>query len=231
MRKETSMKRLLGAAALAVAAACVGTAPAHAGIFDRWRSSWHQPAVVDDCGCCGAPVVVNDCGCCGAPAEGTPEVGKKAEPLHEPSPGGVTFKPFTSAEGRFSVEFPGDPKTDKQGDVSLAKVETPNKVVFAVAFSDVPADKDAPTAVDALKAYIEGRKGKLSGEPKKFTFKTADDEFPGREAEFELPDGTVVRVRLFFVKKRQYVLAVEGPPAAVRNADADKFLDSFKLKE
>jgi hypothetical protein len=228
MRKETLMKRLLGAAALAVAAASVGTAPAQAGIFDRWRSAWQHAAPVDDCGCCGAPVVVNDC--CGAPAAGAPEVGKQAEPLPKPSTG-LTFKPFTSAEGRFSVEFPGDPKTDKQGDVSIAKVETPDKVVFAVLFSDVPADKDAPTAVDALKTYVEGRKGKVSGEPKKYTFKTADDEFPGREAEIELPDGSVVRVRLFFVKKRQYVLAVEGPPAAVRNADADRFLDSFKLKE
>jgi hypothetical protein len=161
-------------------------------------------------------------------------VGKPPAPVGKPpepgAAGPLEFKEFTSEAGRFAVLMPGKPQEHKQTinkiDNYAFSVEAGGGRTFAVSYFDLPPTLTIP-ADKAVAAYAGGRKGKVTNEKKV----TLLDEYPGREADVELPNGSVSRIRVFTVKQRQYQVIVDGPAAFVHSPDADKYFNSFKVED
>ena len=137
------------------------------------------------------------------------------------------LKEFTSAEGKFSVKMPGDPKTSKK----QTAVEFPDGA-YTIDWGDLPdTAKETEEQLDKrLEAYrdsfIGALKGKLVTDKK---IKLAN-KYPGREYRADLPDlGGMVYARTFMVEGRLYSIAVVGKKEFVEGSNTAKFLDSFAV--
>jgi hypothetical protein len=160
-----------------------------------------------------------------------PTPGPNPNPSPSPSPTKpLEFSTFKSDTGRFSVDMPGTPKALKQTinmiDNYAFAIELPQGRAFLVSYFDLPPNLQL-TLDTSLKAYAGGRRGTILSQKKV----TLNDEFPGVEAQVQLPDGKISRLRLFMVKQRQYQVVVDGSPEFVRSKDADRFLNSFRVKD
>jgi hypothetical protein len=55
------------------------------------------------------------------------------------------------------------------------------------------------------------------------------DGYSGKEIEFQAPDGSFKRVRLYYANKRFYVLIASATAEMVLSQEGDKFFNSFAL--
>ncbi len=153
----------------------------------------------------------------------------------------VELKEFTSKEGKFSVHMPKDPTTAKRevdtpiGKLKMSLAEKQQgDAHYAVVFTDYPADKiknfDTDKSLDGARdGSVKNTAGELISE-KKITLGKA--KHPGRELLIRLKDGKVwMRQRIYMVGFRQYQAVLAGPKEKVQSKTADKFFESFKLKE
>jgi len=146
--------------------------------------------------------------------------------------------PFTSVEGRYSVEFPKQPDTGvrEAGDAGLKRRVTSTMASkggddYGVTWSDFPADylASGPTAVlekvrdtviaDVKATLVSSDEITLSGHP-------------GLAVKAKVASGATkgdYRVRFFLVKNRVYeVLVIRNNPGAPEQLVQD-FFDSFTL--
>jgi hypothetical protein len=151
----------------------------------------------------------------------------------------VTWKEFSSSEGRFSVLMPGTPseKTSKVntevGPVDMFSFRvTQEDSGYDVNYNDYPdavvEASDAGSMLDGARdGIVSSLQGKLLTE-----FIISLDGYPGRDIRVEGPDGEhTVRTRLYLVDNRLYQLTVVTPKEDSFSKDVAKFLDSFELLE
>jgi hypothetical protein len=161
-------------------------------------------------------------GCGGTPQGQTPSAVQKAD--------------FTSDDGKFAAAFPGLPKLKPEivagKTIKTYLFEYPAGA-YAVAYADAgfgDAELQQPGFVEhLLDSARDGCLAKVQGKlvsEQKITL----DGNPGREIKLELPEQKgLMRDRVYLARARLYQVMVVGKPWFVNSADADQFLNSFKL--
>lgn len=154
----------------------------------------------------------------------------------------TSWKEYSSAEGRFSILFPGMPKEEVQS-IDLQggqfRIHVHNLKAFAeygVIYADYPIPVGDP---DIAKQVLDnGAKGAVAEVQSELLSVTeiSIDGYPGRLLRERLPDGKVLKAKMYLVGQRLYQIAVTLPGADSTPDNgksyekfADKFLDSFKL--
>lgn len=137
---------------------------------------------------------------------------------------------FTSADGKFTVEFPAAPKFAKSTsktesgtayDQYMWSVEKEDGwwgVAMIVYSKAVVKDYDASTrgAVAATKGTL------LSQKP------IRQSGVDGREIMIDVPQSGVVRQRFLWIGERFYQVVFSGKPGSGTTPDVDAFLNSFR---
>ena len=150
----------------------------------------------------------------------------------------VTWKEFSSKEGRFSVLVPGTPSEQTQKlDTGVGAIDLHFFVAeqdgfqYLVSYNDYPdamvreadADKVLDGARDGVVANVQGR---LLNEVKVWLA-----NYPGRELRIRIPEGRqAMRTRLYFVGNRLYQVGVLSAEDGAAADEVSKFLNSFKLR-
>ncbi len=153
----------------------------------------------------------------------------------------ANWKEFVSTTGGFSILFPGSPSDSIQkiegGAIHFHRLRT--QAEYSVIYADSPTPiENEETARNVLDGGAQGAVASLSGELlelKEITLGT----HPGRALKAKLPDGKILRARMFLVSQRLYQIAITTPAesgSAVEETSfyelaASKFLNSFKLAE
>jgi TonB family protein len=154
----------------------------------------------------------------------------------------TNWKTFESAEGRFSIQFPGAPRVgteplDPVGKVLLHKCSLNTKAEYGVVYADYPMKIEASAANQVLDDGAKGAVTALSSELLSISEISLSGN-PGRQLKERLKNGAIMHARMFLVGQRLYQIAVTLPPTENSNADqvalyedaGTKFLESFKLK-
>jgi hypothetical protein len=164
---------------------------------------------------------------------------KKAAPFlldrGSPAAPAAEWKTFTSRECGFSASFPGEPKKSvkKQpgGDETAFDAQAAGGFIrYGVTCGEQPA----ALSPEQAKAYFDAV---AAGFDRKSVKPQRDIElngYPGRELVVEMNERglkTVVTNRLYVVKNRRYHLMVVAVKSQEKEAEAQKFFDSFKLLE
>jgi hypothetical protein len=150
----------------------------------------------------------------------------------------VADDPFTSADGKFQVKFPGKPKTEAKtlavGDgrsvpVTTTKATT-RELVYAVVVADYPPELTAPAAkrLDGARDNMKGRDGVLKAD-KAVSF--GPHKLPAREVTVRAGEKGKNGVRAVLIADgdRLYIVQVAGTWTALESAAADEFLNSFAV--
>jgi hypothetical protein len=143
-----------------------------------------------------------------------------------------------SSEGKFSISFPIKPQEAprKMGDVNLYVVSAdPNAFSrYMVYHFDTNAKADQLKQAEFREKMLDdGQRvllGRLGGSPKQT--KITLDGHPGRAVELSEAGKGTTRLRLYLVQSRLYILAAQSRGGKdLPSADADRFLQSFKLSK
>jgi hypothetical protein len=151
-----------------------------------------------------------------------------------------SWKKFTSAEGQFSVWFPGTPEVTTQSlhnligetDAHSFTVKADVQDFYGVVYGDIPPSvdlKDPSILFDKAQAMVANQNGsgKIVSEQE-----IKLENFPGREFEFVAGGKANYsgRVRTFLVGRRIYVLTVVFLTANPHLENRATFFTSFKLQ-
>lgn len=158
----------------------------------------------------------------------------------------VEPKEFSSQRGRFTILFPGTP-TEKDTSIDIIFVGrldsreykfAEHPTYYGVIYDDFAGDleKDAERRNYAMNRM---RDGGVSSGPNRRVLSESEvrlGSHPGRALKISIPDGGIIRVRMYAVGRRLYQASVitlgeRSSPAVRRSAEkrALKFLDSFRL--
>jgi hypothetical protein len=163
-------------------------------------------------------------GCGGPTSTGR---GQVAMP-EEPGPKEGEWRKFTSAEGRFSVSFPGRPKERQDGGISRFSAQSPT-ARYDVDYSDVTAE--LIKAYDGPEGYIKYR-SEHSPDDRKSTRTFKLHGHPACERVHYEAEGTqplITHVREVLVGTRMYELTVEMVKGEEDAEARERFFDSFTL--
>jgi len=154
----------------------------------------------------------------------------------------TNWKTFESAEGRFSIEFPGTPKVgteplDAAGQVVLHKCSLTTNAEYGVIYADYPTKIEGAAATKQV--LDDGAKGAVAGVGSELLSisEISLSGNPGRALKERMKDGAIMQARMFLVGQRLYQIAITLPPmqgakaedVAVYEQAATRFLDSFKI--
>lgn len=131
-----------------------------------------------------------------------------------------------SAEGRFKIKMPKEPKPAKQtvnGVTHNSYVLELPQASFTAGYFDVPAGS-VLTFDAGIQAYAGARKGTVESE-RRIDFR---GEFPGRDVLIKLPGGDYSRMQLYVVGGRHYQLIIDGTKEMVASKLADDYFESFE---
>lgn len=142
----------------------------------------------------------------------------------------ANWSEFSSRQGGFAVSMPGTPEekteTDSDGSVDRSFTLTQGKTAYYVHYTDIPDveklnSDELKQLLDGMPAvFVQGAEGKLVTERN-----VVINNYPGKEFEFTLNDGTIGRARVYMVKQRLFVIV--GTSTEPENAQ--KFIESFRL--
>jgi hypothetical protein len=148
------------------------------------------------------------------------------------------WKEFSSQECRCSAQYPGNPQPKTQAmqtkvgtlEAKMFMLEMPT-AFYAMAYVDYPKDalgkKPPDELLDGARDGAVGNvKGKLGSETK-----ISMNGYPGRELRIEAPGDLALQARIYMVKERLYQILVVMPKSKESEAEAKKFLDSFKFSK
>ena len=153
--------------------------------------------------------------------------GKKSGPVEDP------WKEFTSQEGKFTVNMPGQPSYTTQavptteGSVQVHTYLISHGVMaYGVMYNTVASEvADAQQFLDVRRDNaLATVKGTLISEKN-----ISIDGHPGREVKLKTGDNIQYTGRLFLVNDRFYQVISTAPGGVNAEAAMLKFLDSFKL--
>lgn len=154
----------------------------------------------------------------------------------------TNWKTFESAEGRFSIQFPGTPKVgteplDSAGQVVLHKSSLTTKAEYGVIYADYPMKIEGAAA--AKQILDDGAKGAVAGVSSELLSisEISLSGNPGRALKERMKDGAIMQMRMFLVGQRLYQIAITMPTmqgakvkdVAIYEQAATRFLDSFQL--
>jgi hypothetical protein len=159
----------------------------------------------------------------GIPTEATPVA---------PEPSASEFKPYTSPEGTFRINFPGEPsvkayeasKEMNRESMKTFIVEKPPRG-YAVAWTQLIEKRDpAKEIADLIETMVRrGLEAKLR-ESKDLSF----NSHPGKEIVI-IDDDRARRARLYVVGKNVYQVSVDLPATEVDGPSAKTFVESFEI--
>jgi hypothetical protein len=146
-------------------------------------------------------------------------------------------EPYSSAEGKYRIKFPGTPKvTDKTTNsaageltVNIATYATSDGNTYVVSYLDYPNAVDPKNQAkffDALRDEVKGTDGKLIGSEKDRTI--GEEKRPAREFTVE-KNRQRIRLRVVLRQNRLYQVGVIGTADFVTGKDANAFMDSLEL--
>ena len=156
----------------------------------------------------------------------------------------VEPKAFSSQQGRFTILFPGTPAEKDTSVVTfVGRLDSreykfaAHPTYYAVIYDDFAGDleNDAERRDYAMNRMRDA--GASSGPDRRLLSESGIrlGSHPGRALKFSIPDGGVIRVRMYAVGRRLYQVSVitlgeRSSPGARRAAEkrALKFLDSFR---
>ena len=142
---------------------------------------------------------------------------------------------FSSAEGMFSIEFPGTPEKkavrgrindSRFQDATFFVAETVG-VAYMAGYSDEFEDVLRQFSADQL--LDAARDGAIANAQGQFLYELSvtKDGFPGRDIHF-LARGVKSRLQIFLVGRRKYIIG--GVNLSANNAkNTERFLNSFQL--
>jgi hypothetical protein len=144
-------------------------------------------------------------------------------------------KKYESKDGKYSVGFPGTPKTEskKTGEIvlSVAAVEK-GMGGFMVIYSDLPVE--AVKAAKPKELLEGGQKGLVDNFKAKVTlskdFDFGKQKLPAREILAE-KDTIHLRIQIILADARLYQVFVVGPKDMVTDKDSDEFFKSFEISK
>ena len=153
----------------------------------------------------------------------------------------VEQKEFFSERGRFAILFPGTPEerqyTPSGRRDSRQYIFADDWANYDVAYNDYDIDleKDAEKRNYVLNRMRDAGVSKVDGRLLSEA-EVSLDGHPGRALKVSIPDGSIIRVRMYVVGRRFYQVAVvtlgeQSDPDGGRSAVARalKYLDSFRL--
>jgi len=157
-----------------------------------------------------------------------------------------TWKQYSSAEGGFSILFPGAPSQETQViepapgvkfELRILKVNT--LAECSVMYADYPMPVEDPAVAKSV--LDNGAKGAVASvKSELLEFKEIMFEgHPGRYLKERMPSGEIMRVKMFLVGQRLYQVAITTPREEGKSAEivaayqamSEKFLNSFKLNK
>ena len=154
------------------------------------------------------------------------------------------WKEYSSAEGRFSILFPGKHTEETRVTQLAPGVELRLRIYkhdtvaeCSVMYSDYPMPLDDPAVANSvLDAGARGAAATINAEVLELKEITLDG-FPGRYLKERLTSKEIMRVKMYLVGQRLYQVAITTPAEQGLSADkiktyeamADKFLSSFKV--
>jgi hypothetical protein len=170
------------------------------------------------------------------PAQSETTPGASGTAGGETTNNGTIAQPYTSADGRYSVQFPGTPSESSSqislgtsGSTTLYQANLDHgSVSYLVAWCDYPAgylESDPQTALAGFRDNIvKAEKGTLA----------SDDAIdlngvPGRAFSFTGQDGSTYSVHDFLSGQRLYQVVVTAGSGSTA-AGADEFLNSFRVQ-
>ncbi|HEX8652062.1 MAG TPA: hypothetical protein VF708_14570 [Pyrinomonadaceae bacterium] len=159
----------------------------------------------------------------------------------------AVWERFTSAEGRFSILFPGVPEEKTQvqevegGKLTWHLVQLISaRALYQVVVVDYPARLDTPEKIkgmlDAIRVdNLDNNQGQLLGESD-----VTIEGHPGRYLAWRTKRGMLMKARYFLSGNRSYLLRFGVPenwdsgrpdesPEQTRETLANRFFDSFKI--
>jgi hypothetical protein len=152
--------------------------------------------------------------------------------------GADEWKEYNSADGHFTVDFPGTPKQSKEKhqtkfgslDTQLLTLAASKDVFYGISFGDYPdsiikAHRQEELLDDAVNSAVKNVKGGRIQAQEKISLAGVS----GRELVVDTPGGLRMTVRLFMVKSRLYQVLSAVGKGKEKDADPKRFLDSFKL--
>jgi hypothetical protein len=167
--------------------------------------------------------------------------GEQPQPRPEKEFNPDSWTEYSSAEGRFSILFPGTPKEEVQSVDAQGvqfKIHIHNLKAFSeygVIYADYPIPVGDPNiAKQVLNSGAKGAVAEVKSELLSIT-DIALDGHPGRLLKEKLPNGSILKIKMYLVGQRLYQIAVTMPVDTTSDMGksyekfADKFLDSFKL--
>lgn len=144
--------------------------------------------------------------------------------------------PFSSAEGRFSVQMPGSPERKEQPIESVGgppawnvfEVEAEGKR-FVVSYGDFPegaiSTASPVTAIDRMRDGVLRSAGGEVLSDRAITM----DGYLGREIDLGLPEKGRIRTRLYLAERRMYGISVSAHEADIGAPSVRRFFESFRL--
>ena len=153
-----------------------------------------------------------------------------------------SWKEYSPAEGRFTILFPGIPKETIQSVDVLGgqiKIHIHNLKAggeYGVIYADYPIPVGNPDVANrVLDSGAKGAVAEVNAELLSMT-EISIDGYPGRLLREKLPDGKILKAKMYLVGQRLFQIAVTMPRADTTQDGgqsyekfADKFLNSFKL--
>jgi hypothetical protein len=146
------------------------------------------------------------------------------------------WRPFTSAEGGFRVEFPGIALTQQQsvptqlGTVTLnayTVVQVLHGSQYAVSYAIYPprlVEQMGSSPLGMMRdTLVNQTGGKVLAE------RDITEPAPGKEIRLDAPGLGIVRIRVMTVEDRVYALMVSPVPKRGGDVRADRFFKSFTL--
>jgi hypothetical protein len=146
------------------------------------------------------------------------------------------FEEYYSADGRFSVLFPGEPKESLQsvrtaaGQINLVMLTAGSKTSgFAVGYTDYP--RNVVESSDPEEMLDGARDGAVRNVGGRLIDETPLDfhGHPAREIRVEAPKKTSIRSRLILIENRLYQLVVISKSARILDEKGSEFFDSFTV--
>lgn len=156
------------------------------------------------------------------------------------------WRQYSSAQGGFSILFPGDPSQETQFIEAAPGVQFELRIFklktlaeCSVMYADYPMPLDDPKLAKSV--LDNGAKGAVASvnsellELKEIMF----EGHPGRYLKERMPSGEIMRVKILLVGQRLYQVAITTPGeegkssemVAAYQAMSDRFLNSFKLNK
>jgi hypothetical protein len=152
-----------------------------------------------------------------------------------------TWQDYSSEAGKYSVQMPNKPEEkseEKKTDVATVKMNIAvaefNDSAYFASYADFPEkfpdEEIQPRLTEAMKGIIGGLKGELKSSKETTLGKASCRDFDA-SGKIQAIDALFKGRICLYDNRRFYQIFVLAPATKFSNADVDRFISSFKIKE